>query len=193
MTEVASLLENVVVDDSLAAATRRHVLSSYLTFQAEDRVHELYERVYQHLFDALPEAKRLFANTDMVRQYNALHQALKILLDYDPDSEAGKDAIGAVAITHRQHGLGDRHVDAFERALMDGLQSCGVCEPETLEAWRKILAPGLDHMRRALRELDPVSTAPGTPRDSVARRATGDDGARDVDPLSKNESLIASG
>lgn len=156
MTEVAELLETVVVEDSEQAAARRQVLASYSGFQASDRVHELYERFYRHLFEVIPDVQRLFDKTDMSRQYNALNQALKALLDYDAGSHAAVDAISAIAVQHRQFGLREHHLDAFERALLSALRDSGESEPEALEAWRRILTPGLEQMRGALRGADPV-------------------------------------
>jgi hypothetical protein len=102
---------------------------------------------------------KLFDNTDMSRQYNALNQALKALLDYDADSRSTVDAIGAMAIKHRQFGLREYHLDAFERALLSALQDSGESEPEALEAWRRILTPGLQRMRGAIRGSDPVAAS----------------------------------
>ncbi|HEY6173199.1 MAG TPA: protein kinase, partial [Kofleriaceae bacterium] len=150
MAEVATLLEHVDVEDSADEAERRQVLDSYLTFQASDRTHKLYASFYKRLFAAVPDAKALFAGTEMPRQYYALHQALKVLLDYDPDSHATAHAIGAIAASHHHHGLGARHLDAFEQALLEALESNGVSDAATLQAWRKTLAPGLQHMRCAL-------------------------------------------
>lgn len=151
MAEVATMLERVDVEESAEEEARRQVLDSYLTFQASDRTHKLYASFYKRLFAEMPQAKALFARTEMSRQYNALHQALKVLLDYDADSHGAANAIGAVAASHQQHGLGARHLAAFESALLGALESNGVSDPATLEAWRKTLAPGLQHMRCALR------------------------------------------
>lgn len=157
MSEAAEMLEGVIVVDSAHEAARRRVKASYSTFQASDRAHKLYEVFYQRLFEAMPDAHALFAKTDMSRQYNALNQALKVLLDYDSESQSAAETIGAVAVKHKQYGLTDRHLDAFELALLSALQSSGASEPETLEAWRTILTPGLQHMRSALRDSDPAS------------------------------------
>src|SRR5262249_54027463 len=83
MAEVTELLERGVVEDSPEEAARRQVLASYSTFQARDRAHQLYADFYRRLFHAMPDVQRLFASTDMSRQYNALNRALKALLDYD--------------------------------------------------------------------------------------------------------------
>ncbi|TMQ23820.1 MAG: TIR domain-containing protein [Deltaproteobacteria bacterium] len=155
MAEAAEMLERVVVEDSVEAAARRRVLASYSTFQARDRANQLYAGFYRRLFQAMPDVQRLFAGTDMARQYNALNQALKALLDFDAESPATVDAIRAVAVQHRRHGLNDRHVEAFERALLGALEDGGVSAPETLDAWRRILAPGLEQMRGALRGPEP--------------------------------------
>jgi serine/threonine protein kinase len=157
MSEAAEMLEEVIIVDSAHDAARRRVHASYSKFQASDRAHSLYQAFYLSLFEAMPEAHRLFANTDMPRQYNALNQALKVLLDYDADAHGTAEAIGAVAVQHRQYGLAERHLDTFERALLSALRSSGESEPETLEAWRTILAPGLGHMRCALRTRDPAT------------------------------------
>jgi serine/threonine protein kinase len=84
-------------------------------------------------------------------QYNAINHALKLLLDYDTGSQHAAEEIGSVALKHQEYGLGERELRAFEDALLQALRSCGECKPETLEAWRMILAPGFQHMRGALR------------------------------------------
>jgi serine/threonine protein kinase len=160
MAQVAAELEDVEVQSAQDAA--RHLArKSYRAFQARDRAHALYGCFYQKLFDEVPEAEPLFQSKDesrMARQYRALNEALRVLLDYDPASQSAADEIAAMAGRHRQYGLNDGHIDAFEAALWFALQEGGVTEAETL-AWRTALAPGLLHMRRALRGEAPVRAA----------------------------------
>jgi serine/threonine protein kinase len=160
MAQVAAELEDVEVQSAQDAA--RHLArKSYRAFQARDRAHALYGCFYQKLFDEVPEAEPLFQSKDesrMARQYRALNEALRVLLDYDPASQSAADEIAAMAGRHRQYGLNDGHIDAFEAALWFALQEGGVTEAETL-AWRTALAPGLLHMRRALCSDQPVRAA----------------------------------
>jgi serine/threonine protein kinase len=163
MVEVAEVLDAVVVEDSAEAAARHRVLASYITFQASDLANMLYEKFYRLLFEHAPDVKQLFANKDMSHQYNALNLALKALLDYGSDSQSA-EAIRAVVVKHRQLGLTERHLDAFERALLAALQDTGACESETLDAWRQVLAPGLQQMRTGLRNQHAARPAPERPR-----------------------------
>jgi hemoglobin-like flavoprotein len=153
MAEAAKMLEEVNVEDSPHEVAHRRVQDSYSTFQAADRADKLYKSFYASLFAAVPDARRMFVHTDWSRQYNAINQALKLLLDYDAGSQSAAEAIGTVALKHQQYGLGERELRAFEDALLHALRSCGECKPETLEAWRMMLAPGFQHMRGALRAL----------------------------------------
>jgi hemoglobin-like flavoprotein len=163
MAEVAEVLDAVVVEDSVEAAARHRVLASYITFQPSDLATMLYEKFYRHLFERAPDVEQLFANRDMFHQYNALNLALKALLDYGSDPQSA-EAIRAVAVKHMQLGLTERHLDAFERAFLAALQDTGVREPETLEAWRQVLAPGLQQMRVGLRNQAAAQPAPALPR-----------------------------
>jgi hypothetical protein len=49
-----------------------------------------------------------------------------------------------VALKHQEYGLGERELRAFEDALLQSLQSCGECKPETVEAWRMIERRGAE-------------------------------------------------
>lgn len=167
MAQAARILEDVNVEDSPHEKARRRVKGSYSTFQAIDRAHRLYESFYASLFASLPEARQLFAHTDMPRQHKAINDALNLLLDCDTDlphtAEAAAEKICSVARKHQQYGLGDREIDAFEAALLQALASCGESEPETLKAWRTILERGFHHMRDALCTQGPIRTAPDAP------------------------------
>jgi serine/threonine protein kinase len=174
MAEAATMLEDVNVEDSPHEKARRRVHGSYSTFQATDRADRLYERFYASLFASLPEARQMFAHTNWSQQYNAINEALKLLLDCDTDlphtADAAAEKICSVARKHQPYGLGERELRAFEDALLQALASCAACEPETLEAWRLILAPGFRHMRDALRVQQPIQTA----QDAPAKTGPGD-------------------
>jgi hemoglobin-like flavoprotein len=159
MEEVASVLESVVVEDSPDEAARRRVLASYTRFQASDRTDELCARFYRRLFTGAPELQQLFTGTDMVRQYEALNRALKLLVDYDPNAPGTRQALAAVAIRHQRFGLTERHLDLFKRALLGALRDSGETEPGLLEAWDRIITPALQDMRGSLNA--PGKTAPG--------------------------------
>jgi serine/threonine protein kinase len=171
MAQAAKELADVVVESPLDAA-RHQVRMSYRGFQARDQVAQLYQRFYRALFDEVPEVKQWFRGHDdsgMTRQYNALNQALKVLLDFDPTLQSGADEIAAIAAYHQRYGLEHRHLDAFERALFSALRGTGA-SVATLEAWRTVLAPGFLHVRRALCGAEPLQ-----PPAAVAASLLGDD------------------
>lgn len=176
MAQTAAELEDVEVESPQDAA--RHLArKSYRAFQARDRAHELYRRFYQKLFKEVPEVQALFRPEDesrMSRQYNALNQALRVLLDYDPASPGVSNEIAAMAAHHKQYGLNDCHINAFEAALFFALEDGGATDVETLDAWRTVLAPGLLHMRRALCGTEPVHAA-SIIDDSATLGAIGED------------------
>jgi serine/threonine protein kinase len=183
MAEAAKMLEEVNVEGSPHEVAHRRVQDSYNTFQAADRADKLYKNFYASLFAAVPSARRMFANTHWSRQYNAINQALKLLLDYDAGSQSAAEAIGSVALKHQQYGLGERELRAFEDALLHALRSCGEDKPESLDAWRMILAPGFQHMRRALRAQGPTQAGQDAPAKTTLRqraRSNGDAGRRRV-------------
>jgi serine/threonine protein kinase len=183
MAEAAKMLEDVNVEDSPHETARRRVQDSYSTFQAADRSDRLYKSFYTRLFASVPEARRMFARTDWSRQYNAVNRALKLLLDYDAGSQRAAEEIGGVALKHQQFGLGERELRAFQDALLHALRSCGECKPETVEAWRMILAPGFQHMRGALRAQRPIRPVGDAPAKTTLRRrarSTGDTGRRRI-------------
>jgi serine/threonine protein kinase len=150
MDEVASLLESLAPTDADEDLLRSRVMVSYSKLQAVDRARALCKAFYEQLFRAMPDVQPLFARIDMVRQYDALNGAIKVLLDYSPDSSSAADQIRAVAERHRRLALQDRHLDAFKAALLGALRDSGESDPDTLDAWSKVLAPGLSYMRSAL-------------------------------------------
>jgi hemoglobin-like flavoprotein len=173
----------VSVEDSPHEEAHRRVQNSYSTFQATDRADKLYRGFYARLFESVPAARRLFARTDWSRQYNAINEALKQLLDYDTGSQRAAEQLGAVALKHQQFGLGERELRSFEDALLHALRTCGECTPDAVEDWRIILAPGLQHMRGALRAQAPVRPARDAPAKAAIRRparSTGESGRRRV-------------
>lgn len=183
MAEAARMFEEVSVEDSPHEEAHRRVQNSYSTFQATDRADKLYRGFYAKLFASVPAARRLFARTDWSRQYNAINEALKQLLDYDTGSQRAAEQLGAVALKHQQFGLGERELRSFEDALLHALRTCGECTPDAVEDWRIILAPGLQHMRGALRAQAPVRPAVDAPVKTAIRRparSTGESGRRRV-------------
>jgi serine/threonine protein kinase len=167
MAVAARMLEDVTVEDPPSEQTRRRVQGSYSRFQATDRAERLYRTFYANLFESLPEARQMFAHTDWSRQYDAINEALKLLLDCYTDlpdaADAAAERIGSVARNHQQYGLGEREIRAFEDALLQALATCGECESGVLEDWRTILTPGFDHMRKALSVQEPIRTAQDAP------------------------------
>jgi len=160
MTEVVALLENLAPIDSDEDSPRSRVLASYSRLQSSDRARTLYKAFYQQLFRAVPDIEPLFARIDMARQYDALNKAIKLLLDYDPQSRAAADDIRAVAERHAKLALQGNHIGAFQNALLAALRDTGESDPATLDAWAKVLAPGLSFMRSALQSINVTTTAP---------------------------------
>src|SRR5262249_500219 len=116
MQAIVELLENLVVDDSQHGEQRRLATASYSRLQATDRARRLAGPFSRNLFHAAPELEKLFAGTDMKRQYDALNKATKLLLDYDPAAPATEEAIRAVAERHEKYSLGVGHMEAFRAA-----------------------------------------------------------------------------
>jgi hemoglobin-like flavoprotein len=161
MQEVAEMLEDPAAAGYDEEDLRSKVLTSYTRFQPIDRMRRLCETFYGRLFEALPEVKAFFPKEGMVRQYDLLNVALKLLLDFDPGSPPSVAALAAVAVRHQQLSLRARHLDAFEAALFGTLAEVDGADFGAGDAWRQALAPGLAFMRDAiLHRKEPPQPAP---------------------------------
>jgi serine/threonine protein kinase len=166
MDEVVSMLENVTSTDSDDESPRSRVLASYSRLQSSDRARSFCKTFYTHLFCAVPDAEAMFARAriDMVRQYDAVNKAIKLLLDYDPASPASVNDIRAVAERHARLTLQPGHLDAFQAALIAALRESGETEPTTLDSWTRVVSPGMSFMRSALQSMAAgVPLAPSPP------------------------------
>jgi hemoglobin-like flavoprotein len=159
MQEIANVLEDVEVEDSPDEAARSRVLASYTRYQTSDRTDELCARIYRRLFAAAPELERAFVGMDMVRHYELLNRALKLLVDYDPVDAAlpgPRQALIALAQRHQKYALTPRHFDLFKEALLSALRDGGE-STEVLLAWDRLVTPALQQMSLALAPVPQVA------------------------------------
>jgi serine/threonine protein kinase len=149
MEDVQKILNDVVVHDTDLDGVRREVVASYSQLQSGDREKRFYQTVYHHLFELAPALKAYFSEDQMARQYGALNRAIKLLLDYNPAEPKTVGAIREVARHHARYRISDADMDAFLGALLLALPKVGQ-KAAVVEAWRRIVSPGLDEMRRVL-------------------------------------------
>lgn len=103
---------------------------------------------YDRLLAASPEIPALFAGTDFRRQKRLLTMALYVLLAAAEGYPEGMNLIGDLAKSHAKRGIPPAMYDMWLICLVEAV---GVCDPrysaEIGDAWRQILAPGIQVMR----------------------------------------------
>jgi hemoglobin-like flavoprotein len=121
---------------------RERAMSDYKKLR-EDTA--FYEAFYDHLFGPHPELRDLFS-PDMAQQYEKLHNSILFLFNFNPNDEL--TPLDPTIETHRDKRLSDQHFDAFRDAFLEALRDAHGFDDYSLDAWRAILDPALDYMRR---------------------------------------------
>ena len=108
-----------------------------------------YALFYEHFFSVSEDISKAFANTDMPRQHEMLHDSLINMISFSENKKASR-YFQKMAITHGKMGVGVRI------ALFDVWLDCLLMTVKDLDqqyddqvdlAWRIVLAPGMVFMK----------------------------------------------
>jgi hemoglobin-like flavoprotein len=136
---VARELEDALSHTSCVEAAK----DSYRRCARDDR---FYQVLYDHLFDAMPEIRGMFATRSMAHQYQVLRDALWLLLSYPETRPQGDPTIlSGIARTHAHYQ--PHQFDVFRDAVLAAVAACDSRGPHVVEAWRGALAPGIDYLK----------------------------------------------
>jgi hemoglobin-like flavoprotein len=112
---------------------------------------DLHERIYGVFFATCPDARQLFAKTNLQRHYELLHHAIVLMLAFHANPNAEEPTIlSRVAARHRELGvlIPPDWFNAFSAAIR---QVVGEADPqfcdETGDAWAAVLDSGTRYMR----------------------------------------------
>ena len=143
MSDVGEYLQDIEVAESDEEISRRVARAGYLRLQGSGAERAVFEQFYANLIAACPDVKPHFDKIDMEQQYKMLNNAIRLLLDFDP--QCGCPQLRDLAAAHSPLGLARRHYDVFLEGLLQAIEQSGV-GPEHVAAWRKILTPGINFM-----------------------------------------------
>jgi hemoglobin-like flavoprotein len=110
---------------------------------------DLHERIYRFFFAACPEAKALFARTDLKRQYDALHHAIVLMMAFHANPNREEPTIlTRVAARHSGMRIPNAWFDAFSAAIEQALADTDPQFSDAIrQAWTAVLESGTQYMR----------------------------------------------
>jgi hemoglobin-like flavoprotein len=101
---------------SITSREKELVVQSFLKLSADiDRTAATF---YQHLFDTLPDARPLFAGTDMQEQGRILMRMLDTLVEILPDQDVIAEHMTTLGKRHQGYGVQRTHFKSFGEALV---------------------------------------------------------------------------
>lgn len=112
---------------------------------------DLHERIYRAFFAACPDARALFAKTDLQRHYELLHHAIVLMLAFHANPNTEEPTIlSRVAARHSELGvlIPPDWFNAFSASIRQVVgASDPQCTDETKDAWAAVLDSGTRYMR----------------------------------------------
>jgi hemoglobin-like flavoprotein len=111
---------------------------------------DFFPAFYRNFFASLPEAKPLFAKTNLEKQHKLIEHAIKILLIFPQQAPGEPTLLTRLAEKHGKAELGIN--PAWYPAFLESLVfTASQFDPEFTPgigaAWREALQPGMDYMR----------------------------------------------
>ena len=108
-----------------------------------------FERFYQIFTASEPEVLKLFASTDMQRQYQMLMESMTHLISFASE-QAPSEEMKVMAVIHGQARL-DIPAEFYDIWLNSLIETIQEFDPKfnshVEKAWRKVLTPGIDYMK----------------------------------------------
>jgi serine/threonine protein kinase len=170
MKVVRDLLREIEIAESPEEQHRKMAMTGYLRFQAlgVEGERRFFTRFYENLFTVMPEMEVHFQSVDMERQHRILNSAIHTLLNFRPDSESARLQLEKLAERHANLGLTERHYALFLDTLVETLPEFGENDPAQQQAWRSVLAPGIEFLWKCQKNYE--ITLAGTPAKSASKR-----------------------
>ena len=110
---------------------------------------QFFQRFYDHFIHSNTQVLEKFANTNMTRQATMLKMSFMTMLEYANTLEE-TPRLRAIAEVHsrRQVDIKPELYDLWLAALIVTIKEVlPNTDDATLQAWRKMLAPGIDYMK----------------------------------------------
>lgn len=111
---------------------------------------DFFESFYRTFFEACPEAKPKFANTNFERQHKLLQHAIGLLLIFPTQPDDDPSIMTRVAERHSRRDLdiNPSLYPAFLDSLMATVERYDPeFTPDVEQAWRTTIAKGVDYMQ----------------------------------------------
>lgn len=128
-----------------------HILQTYEASLARCSAEpSFFTRFYDHFLASSPKVARKFANTDFVRQKEALAESLRLMIKAVRDERAGMDTyLKDLADRHssRELNIGSELYDYWLDSLLATVKEM---DPEynqaVHEAWERVMLVGIEYM-----------------------------------------------
>ena len=119
------------------------------SYQRCSKFDEFIPSFYENLFEASPEAKKLFADTDFAVQTPLIKHAIGLLLIFPNHADDQSPILQRTADRHAKSDLGvpPALYPLWVDALMDAVRKYDTNYGADVEkAWREVMAPGVEYM-----------------------------------------------
>lgn len=132
------------------AALESAIAIARASYQRAAAAPDFFGAFYDHLFEARPDARRLFAKTDFGRQHKLLRHAIGLLLNFPGEPDGEPTILSRLA---ERHSRRDLRIDPslytpFLESLIDTLRrSDPQFTPAVEQSWRTTLAKGFAYMQ----------------------------------------------
>jgi hemoglobin-like flavoprotein len=125
------------------------------SFNRCNRSDGFFDTFYTILKSSNADIAAMFLKTDFTKQNGLLRVALELMLMFERDGDAARQALAKTRQSHNQDGLNIRP-ELYDVWLDCLMEACAVHDTEfdtqTEEAWREVLLPSINYLRSGYRE-----------------------------------------
>jgi len=132
------------------AEMRAAITEARASYDRCAQVSHFVDDFYARLFEVLPEARALFAQTDFDRQRKLLRHAIGLLLSFPSERDGEPNILTRLADRHSRRDLAiePRFYGPFLETLVETVKRHDpACTSATEQAWRTTLAKGFAYMQ----------------------------------------------
>ena len=150
MSEVYEQLRALLLTDYSAPAHGTEAKATYCTqLMGNDA---FYTRFYARLFATSTEIEAHFAGVDMSRQRLMLDAAIERVLNFRPNQRE-PTTLSTIVRSHMKMGITPEHFEIFGQVFISTLEEESAISRKALDAWRAVLWPAIEHLKRATTKL----------------------------------------